>query len=124
MGYPVLEVNFAQKAQNKRFFRRLKDEMCYNMREVFRAGEICLCPDDELVSQLASIKYKCEQNTGVIEIESREEMRKRGLKSPDAAWALALALWGAKRMKVNPSIRPTGGRRYEGEQRREETKWY
>ena len=83
LGYPVLGINFAAKAANKRFFRRLKDEICYNMREVFRAGEIAIPPDDELVSQLASIKYKCEQNTGVFEIESKEEMRKRGLRSPD-----------------------------------------
>jgi hypothetical protein len=123
MGYPVLGINFANKAQNRRFFRRLKDEIMYNTREVFRAGEIAIPPDDELISQLCSLKYKCDQNTGLIEIESKEEMRKRGLKSPDCAWAVALAIWGAKRIKVSPSIRPTSY----GEQkfnRGKDIRWY
>jgi hypothetical protein len=124
MGYPVLGINFANKSNNKRFFRRLKDEIMYNAREVFRAGEIAIPPDDELISQLASIKYKVDQNAGVIEIESKDEMRKRGLKSPDCAWAVALALWGAKRMKINPMIRPTGGRKYPGDREQEDKKWY
>jgi hypothetical protein len=122
MGYPVLEVNFAQKSINKRFFRRLKDEMCYNMREVFRAGEIAIPPDDELISQLASLKYSCDQATGLIEIESKEDMKKRGLKSPDCAWSLALALWGSKRLRVNPGIRVQSYR--EQGNRREDRKWY
>jgi len=108
MRYPVVEINFANKANNKRFFRRLKDEIMYNLRLVFQAGEIAIPPDDELVSQLASIKYKTEQNTGLIEIESKEEMKNRGLKSPDCAWAVALAVWGSKRIKVAHSIRPSG----------------
>ena len=123
MGYPVLEVNFAQKANNKRFFRRLKDEIMWNLRETFRAGEIAIPPDDELISQLSSIKYTAEQDTGLIEIENKEKMRERGLKSPDCAWAVALAVWGSKRIKVSPSIRPIAYR----EQRfnkREDEQWY
>lgn len=111
MGYPVLGINFSQKANNRRFFRRLKDEMMYNVREVFRADEIAIPPDEELIHQLSSIKYTIEQDTGLIEIESKEEMRKRGLKSPDCAWALALALWGSKRMRVSPQIRTINARR-------------
>jgi len=122
MGYPVLEINFAQKAGNKRFFRRLKDEIMWNLREVLRAGEIALPPDDELISQLSSIKYKMDQATGVIEVEPKEEMKARGLKSPDCAWAVALAVWGSKRIRVNPSIRPLlmGSER----QPREDRQWY
>ena len=124
LGYPVLGINFAAKSQNKRFFRRLKDEIMFNTREVFRAGEIAIPPDEELISQLSSIKYRCDQNAGVFEIESKDEMKARGLKSPDCAWGLALALWGAKRMKVSPSIRPVGGRRFDGERSTGDQKWY
>ena len=123
MGYPVLEINFAQKANNKRFFHRLKDEIAWNVREVFRAGEIAIPPDDELISQICAIKYTADQDTGLIKVESKEEMRGRGLKSPDCFWAVALALWGAKRIKVSPSIRPF---QY-GEQKfnnKNNTKWY
>lgn len=123
MGYPVMEVNFAQKSTNKRFFRRLKDEIAYNLREVFRAGEIAIPPDDEFISQCASIKYKIDQDTGLIEIESKEEMRARGLKSPDCFWAVALAVYGAKRIKVNPNIRPIAYRE-QNFKRTMDTKWY
>lgn len=123
MGYPVLEVNFAQKSNNKRFFRRLKDELMWHLREVMRAGEIALPPDDEMINQMASIKYKIDQENGLIEIETKEEMRARGLKSPDCAWAVALALWGSKRIRINPSIRPIAYRDQD-ERRQHDTKWY
>jgi predicted nucleic acid-binding Zn ribbon protein len=123
MGYPVLEVNFAQKSNNKRFFKRLKDEIAWNFREVMRAGEIALPPDDELISQCSSVKYTIEQATGMIEIEDKEAMKKRGLKSPDCFWAVALALWGSKRIRVNPSIRPIAYRD-QGDRQQHNTKWY
>jgi phage terminase large subunit len=122
MGYPVLEFNFAQKANNKRFFRRLKDEAAWNLREVFRAGEIAIPPDDELISQLCAMKYTADQDTGLIEVESKEEQRSRGLKSPDCFWSLVLAVWGSKRVRVSPSIRPTAYR--EQKFNNKETKWY
>lgn len=122
MGYPVLGINFAAKANNKRFFRRLKDEIMFNLKEVVRAGEIALPPDDELIGQLSSLKYTAMQDAGLIEIENKEEMRKRGLKSPDAAWAVALAVWGSKRIRVNPSIRVQSYR--EQGSRRADQKWY
>lgn len=122
---PVIGVNFNQKAQNRRFFRNARCEIMWNAREVFRAGEIAIPPDDELINQLASIKYSMDQKTNFIEIESKDEMRDRGLKSPDCAWALALAIWGAKRMKLSASIRPIGAYRDQDDRRaREDKQWY
>lgn len=120
---PVIGVNFNQKAQNRRFFRNARCEMMYNVKEVFKAGDIAIPPDDELINQLASIKYKMDQATNFIEIETKEEMRARGLKSPDCAWALALALWGAKRLKI--SARPNGiFRNQEDRRAHRDEKWY
>jgi hypothetical protein len=121
-SYPVIAVNFAQQACNKRFFKKLKDEIAWNAREVFRAGEIAIPPDDELISQTASIKYKVDQATGLIEIEPKETAKKRGLKSPDCFWALCLALWGCRRMRVAPSIHRTIGSQ-ERKQKRDRV-WY
>lgn len=121
---PVVGINFNQKAQNRRFFRNARCEIMWNVKEIFKAGDIAIPPDDELINQLASIKYKMDQATNFIEIESKEEMRARGLKSPDCAWALALALWGAKRMKLSSAIRPSGAFRNQDERGQRETKWY
>lgn len=122
---PTIGINFNQKAQNRRFFRNARCEIMWNVREVFKAGEIAIPPDDELINQLASIKYSMDQKTNFIEIESKDEMRERGLKSPDCAWAVALALWGAKRMKVSQSIRPTGVYRNQEDRREHRDQvWY
>lgn len=122
---PVIGVNFNQKAQNRRFFRNARCEIMWNVREVFKAGDIACPPDDELLNQLASIKYTMDQKTNFIEIESKEEMKERGLKSPDCAWAVALALWGAKRIRTSASLRPVGAFRNQEERGRgHEIKWY
>jgi phage terminase large subunit len=121
---PVVGVNFGQKPQNRRFFKNARDEMMWNLREVFRAGEIALPPDDEAINQLAAIKYKMDQRTSFIEIESKEEMKKRGLKSPDCAWAIALAIYGSKRMKSSQSHRPIGLYRNQEERRQDDRQWY
>ena len=51
-----------------------------------------LCKDEELVSQLTNRKYFIESD-GTIRLEKKEEMKKRGVHSPDRADALALALY-------------------------------
>lgn len=45
--------------------------------------------DDDLAAQLSAIRYK--RSGGRIQIESKEEMRKRGVSSPDKADAVMLA---------------------------------
>lgn len=69
------------------------------MRERFEAGDIDIENDEELVAQLSNIKYKINSR-GQIQIESKDEMRKRGLPSPDRADALMLAF--AKEDRVEP----------------------
>jgi hypothetical protein len=60
------------------------------LRERFEAGDIDIEDDEDLVAQLASIKYKTNSR-GQVLIESKDEMKKRGLPSPDRGDALMLA---------------------------------
>jgi hypothetical protein len=54
----------------------------------FERGEIDIDPnDDVLAKQLVSIKYKLTSR-GQIQVETKDEMRKRGVPSPDRADAL------------------------------------
>lgn len=121
---PVIGINFNQKAKDRRFFRNARCEMAWNGRLVFQAGDIAIPPDDELINQLASIKYTMDQKTNFIEIESKEEMKARGLKSPDCAWAVFLALWGSKRIKVSASTHPIGAYRNQEDRKQRDQKWY
>jgi hypothetical protein len=59
---------------------------------MFEQGEIDLDPnDDELAAQLCAIKWDVDSR-GRVRVERKEEMRRRGLPSPDRADAVAMAL--------------------------------
>jgi len=86
---PVREMNAGEAAHDKERFVNRRAEWYWALRERFQAGDIAIPPDDELAAQLASLKYKFDSR-GRIQIESKEDMRKRGLPSPDKADALML----------------------------------
>ena len=54
--------------------------------------------DLETEAQLSSIRY-CTTPSGQTAIESKEDARKRGVRSPDRAEAMVLAFW-----KVIPRV--------------------
>jgi hypothetical protein len=60
-----------------------------------RIGEIDIDPDDDkLAAQLGSIKWGIDSR-GRIKIESKDDMRKRCLPSPDRADAMAIGFAGS-----------------------------
>ncbi len=91
LGIEGLEpVNVSKPASDSERFTNLRAELYWRLRERFRAGEIAIPQwDDELCVELASIRYG-HDSSGKIKIESKDEMRKRGLHSPDRADMLAL----------------------------------
>lgn len=105
LGYPVLAINFSQKPTDPFHFRGIRDEMYWHLRELFRSDEIAIPDLPALLNQLSSIKYKINARTGKIEIESKDDMKKRGLNSPDESDSLVICVWGAKRMKASGQFR-------------------
>ncbi len=69
------------------------------VREKLRTEKLELWNDQEQTAQLANRKYKLNSN-GEIVLERKEDMKKRGLKSPDRADALVLAIWDPPVYKV------------------------
>lgn len=92
-GYPVGRVDVEGKPYNDTKFRNRRAELWWQVRDRFEEGRIKIPNDDILIAQLASLKYKIT-SSGLIQIESKEDMKKRGLKSPDRADALMLAFAG------------------------------
>jgi len=83
-------VNVSKAPYDKERFVNLRAELYWTLREAIENGELILPGnDDELAAQLSNIKYKITSG-GKIQIESKEEMAKRGLSSPDRADALML----------------------------------
>ena len=71
-------------------YRNLKAQLYWSLRERFQNGEVSGLDDEVSIAQLASIRYEINPR-GQVQIESKEEARKRGVKSPDRAEALMLA---------------------------------
>ena len=92
LKYKVNGVNVAEAARgkDKEKFANLRAEMYRNLASKFENGEISMPDDLELIAQLSSVKYKINSR-GQLQMESKEDMKKRGTKSPDKADALALA---------------------------------
>lgn len=94
LGYDCVEgVNVARTANDKDKFRNLRAELWHDMREWLAQEAAIQIPDsDELLGDLTSLGYKFD-SSGRLQIESKEELRKRGMKSPDTADALALTFY-------------------------------
>ncbi len=88
---PVKGVNGASAAVDKDNFVNARAERFWNLREAFERGEIDIDPDDDdLANQLQAIRWTFNSR-GQIQIESKDDMKKRGLPSPDRADALCYA---------------------------------
>jgi phage terminase large subunit len=88
----VQPINVGRAAHDPERFANRRAELYWGLRERFRLGEIALprLPDsDRLVEELASIKYRITSR-GQIQIESKDQMKKRGTGSPDHADMLAM----------------------------------
>jgi phage terminase large subunit len=93
LGFPVRSIRVSEKPRNTERFVNLKAELYWGLRERFEAGAICGFKDEQAISQLATIRYFYNPR-GQLLIESKEDARKRGIKSPDRAEAIMLAYAG------------------------------
>jgi hypothetical protein len=89
-GFPVCLINVGESAHNSERFVNLKAEHCWGLRERFEAGQIKGLTDERTISQLSVIRYR-HNSRGQVVIESKEELRRRGVKSPDRADSVILA---------------------------------
>jgi len=89
----VEAVNVALPAWDTERFANRRAELYWSLRELLRCGEIVLPKDEHLRRDLASIHYK-HTSQGKIQIESKDEMKRRGLASPDRADMAAMLFDG------------------------------
>jgi phage terminase large subunit len=85
---PVVGVNVSESeavnSRTDRQFNRLRDELWWKSREWLEAKDCKLCDDDELIAELTTPTYSILSN-GLIKVEGKDEMKKRGVKSPNRA---------------------------------------
>tara|TARA_R100001230_G_C5688170_1_gene199136 strand:+ start:1848 stop:3260 length:1413 start_codon:yes stop_codon:yes gene_type:complete len=105
MGYGVLDslnaigrlnavgINVAESPSQKETYMNLRSELWFKFRS-FLEGKMCKLPANEyMIADLISVKYKFTAG-GKIQVESKDQIKKRIGRSPDVADALVLLMAG------------------------------
>ena len=87
-------------ARDKSRYFNATAECWWGMAQAFRRGVIDIEDDRRLIAQITARTY-VEQSDRTIRLESKDDMRKRGGRSPDEADALAMTYWSRRRAR-NP----------------------
>lgn len=96
-GLGVKGINVGRKAKNEEEFYNVRAEAYWGVRKWIKSASL---PEDDKFMQLANLKYKYKSTRkGQLYIESKEDMKKRGLVSPDTADALMLTFVKGGRAK-------------------------
>lgn len=87
-GYPINAINFAHSPDDKDRYKNKRAEMWGRMRDWLSEGG-CIDDDSELIADLTGVEYSYTPTNQIL-LESKEDMKKRGLASPDNADSLCL----------------------------------
>ena len=94
LGYPVRGINVGEAAPtDPARYMRQRDELWFKARDWFVSMAVRLPKDDGLIAELVQPKYRLE-SSGKIKVESKDEMKKRGFRSPNKADAFCLTFAG------------------------------
>ncbi len=108
MKYKVIEVQAGSSATDKDKYRNKRIEMWALMKEWLEAG--CIPDENGLIEDLKGPQYDWHNTTNQLILESKEDMKKRGVASPDMAEALAQTF--AKTVaRTDMRVGRSGGRR-------------
>ena len=106
----VVPINAAEKIETDtkagkdaaEHYNNLTTHMWATLKDLMENKEVEIEEDQETFAQLSSRKYFLASN-GKLEVESKKEMKKRGLDSPDRGDALALSVYLGKIKKYTGS---------------------
>ena len=90
-NYRVTEVNFGAAAKDAKKYANKRAEMWGDMRDWVETG--AMDADPELAADLIGPEYHFDKDSRIL-LEKKEDMKKRGLASPDDGDALALTFAG------------------------------
>jgi hypothetical protein len=106
--FPVVEFRGGFKPFDTERFINRRAEIFWTLREGMENDDVDLDPEDEdLIAQLGSLQWFVDSR-GRIGIESKIDMRKRGLPSPDHADAAAMSFIGTGGLATPMSQSKTG----------------
>jgi hypothetical protein len=103
LNLPVRGVNVAESPSMGETYMNLRSELWFKLKGWLEARDCKLPHNDQLVSELTSIRYSFT-SSGKMRAESKDEMRKRGLGSPDLADALCLTMASDAATSISGSL--------------------
>jgi hypothetical protein len=109
----VVEMRGGMSANSSEDYENRRSEWLWNLRtrlDPASKSTIALPPDDALAQQLTSIRWKITKR-GLVAIESKDDMRRRGMASPDESDAVAYACADLSGQAVVVPIDPELGAR-------------
>ena len=91
LDLPVRGINVAESPSMGDTYMNLRSELWFKCKAWLEDRSCKLPKDDQLQAELTSIRYSFT-SSGKMKAESKDEMRRRGLGSPDLADALCLTM--------------------------------
>ena len=89
LNLPARGINVSESPALGQTYRNLRAELWHKAKAWLEARDCKLPKDEDLISELATVRYKFTSN-GKLQVESKDEIRKRGLSSPDKADSFVL----------------------------------
>ena len=112
LGLPIVDVQAGAQANDKRTYINVRAELWGEMRDWLK-GEADIPKNTELQDELMQPEYGFNARMQ-IQLESKEDMKKRGLASPDIADALALTFSGRYRSSAPKAVKQVMARSARG----------
>ena len=95
----IVPINFGSKPpkEGEENYADISTFMWAIVRDLMQSGEITIENDNDLVAQLSVRKYSLN-SSGKLILESKKQMKERGIKSPDRADAVSLACMKSRKI--------------------------
>jgi hypothetical protein len=99
LGLPARGINVGESAAASERYAHLRDELWFRGRAWLDEGAAILPRDNALKAELVAVTYSMTPS-GKVKVASKEELRKRGQRSPDLADAFLLTLAGGEHKRA------------------------
>tara|TARA_R100001163_G_C5068462_1_gene208817 strand:+ start:6534 stop:7940 length:1407 start_codon:yes stop_codon:yes gene_type:complete len=93
LDMPARGINVAESSSMSHRYMRLRDELWFKCREWLEQRDCKLPDQEELINEITNVQYEI-LSSGKFKVESKDQMKKRGFRSPDIADALMLTFAG------------------------------
>ena len=89
LGLPARGINVSESPALGQTYLNLRAELWHKAKAWLEKRDCKLPNNEDLIAELATVRYQFTSN-GKIKIESKDDIRRRGMKSPDMADAFVL----------------------------------